>query len=815
MVDPAYLPYRDLLPPGLEDHLWAKSSERGGESLPEHTWAVLARLADQFRLRPYLPSQLGEPRLWSQLYWACFLHDFGKAAAGFQQMLRGEIPRWPYRHEVLSLTFVEWLFAPTHPDYTPVVAAIAAHHKDFPLIHQHYIYPADETNARLTALIDQVDAKTLTLLWQWIAACGQPWAEMLGMGNAVDMPALLDIDTALRHFGLKPLQRTLDHYQKWVSRLEERPAWETEVMAALHLRGLILTTDHAASGHSDEFPSLKLTRREALGGLSEAQLKPHQVRAGSLPPASAILEAPTGSGKTEAALLWAANIATRLEATPARLFYVLPYQASMNAMYERLKKRHFATHPDDVGLQHGRALQGIYFDLLHDRSAQDDIDSSRTRAHEKATLEKALADLHRHPVRIFSPYEMLKAAYGLKGYETQFLDYHNALFIFDEIHAYEPKRLALIVRLIAWLARHYRAHFLIMTATLPPMIREVLLDALPGCKNIRADAGTFAASQRHRVHLLDGDLLDETGRARIAAAVESGQRVLVCLNTVRRAKEAAELLSALGTKTVVIHGRFNSEDRKAKEGTILRTAGVQTEGSASPREALLVISTQVVEVSLNIDMDVLFTDPAPLEALLQRFGRVNRGHPPGAPLKDVYVFRQPEDVKVYDPALVCGALEELKRIDGSPIDEAQVADMLARIYAGEARQIWISEYHKAATEFEETILNRIKAFHSAPPPIAQAFYQLFDGIEVLPDCLEETFLQRKRDGRYIEATALLVPISWGQYMELHNYGCTVTPPSDDTWPKVVSVPYTSDRGLDIEAMRAIHKQLLAGQAEDY
>jgi len=104
----------DLCWPTWLDTIWAKSAPKGAgnqpETLAQHTWTVLARLADMAYLRPTLPARLGAPRLWHILAWAAFLHDFGKAASGFQAVLRGG-KRWPHRHEVLSLAFVDWIAA--------------------------------------------------------------------------------------------------------------------------------------------------------------------------------------------------------------------------------------------------------------------------------------------------------------------------------------------------------------------------------------------------------------------------------------------------------------------------------------------------------------------------------------------------------------------------------------------------------------------------------------------------------------------------------------------------------------------------------
>ena len=93
------------------DDVWAKSAIKGAgsqpESLAQHTWEVISRLSEFIRLRPDLPESLGVPRLWQILFWAAFLHDFGKATSGFQTRLRGG-ERWPHRHEVISLAFVDW-----------------------------------------------------------------------------------------------------------------------------------------------------------------------------------------------------------------------------------------------------------------------------------------------------------------------------------------------------------------------------------------------------------------------------------------------------------------------------------------------------------------------------------------------------------------------------------------------------------------------------------------------------------------------------------------------------------------------------------
>src|SRR5690606_29382739 len=118
-----------------------------------------------------------------------------------------------------------------------------------------------------------------------------------------------------------------------------------------------------------------------------------------------------------------------------------------------------------VTVQHSRALLKFYQDMM----AADESNPKATIR--SAKWIKNLAALSYFPIQVFSPYQMLKAAYSLKGYETLLVDYADGLFVFDEIHAYDPSRMALIITMIQWLAENFRSRFLIMTATLPPTVK--------------------------------------------------------------------------------------------------------------------------------------------------------------------------------------------------------------------------------------------------------------------------------------------------------------------------------------------------------
>lgn len=789
-------------------YLKAKSLKRSKtrnhqETLAEHTWEVLSRLSDQTRLRPNLPYLVGDNRLWQRLFWAGFLHDFGKAAYGFQERLTDAAPQneWiqgEHRHEVLSLAFVDWLFPRGHIDRQPIINMIVSHHKD---IQGHHISGkyglsrrrSEEVEYRLTFLISQIAPSVVDDLWRWLGDYAIKWAHYLHI-PIDDMLYLGQKDS----FSTEAIKCALEDCSTHQLLYEDGDATSKQKTLDFLYRGLILTADHAASAHAPNFPNLQLDREIANRPIRNWTKRSHQIQAESITLPHAIMIAPTGSGKTEAALLWAAS--QHAIRKVSRLFYVLPYQASMNAMADRLWHRYFQqgdsplpiTHStnNQVIIQHSRARLKFY-QMLMDNEDQTDA----RRATQNAKQLQNLAQLSYFPVQVFSPYQMLKAAYSLKGYETLLLDYTDALFIFDEIHAYEASRMALIIETIHWLQVNFRARFIIMTATLPPMIYEKLHQALPDCAQINADATLLQDSQRHTVNLRDGALLDDLPH--IIAEATLGKAVLVCCNQVSRAQYAYQYIrDAIGGENItLLHGRFNGRDRTHYEEKLLQAVGVR---GANRVRSYVIVATQAVEVSLDIDLDVLYTEPAPLEALLQRFGRVNRGRDERI-LCPVHVYRQPanneSEVLPYDVDIVQASLAELEKIDGQPIDEAQVNTMLGRIYSGDIEKRWLATYNTTARDFRQDILSKMIPFQSANLEMFKRFYAMFDGIEVLPGEYANVYADTIENEGYLAANQYLVNISTKRYYMLQKQG--LVRQDEDGIPHV-DVEYSPEYGLQLD-----------------
>lgn len=769
--------------------IWAKSPRPGstrGESLIGHTAAVVARLGDLHELFPNLAKRVGEPRLWHRAFWACVLHDAGKIARGFQAQLRPGGESWGQRHEILSLAFIEWALPDGSKGDQPWVAAgVASHHRDISDITRLYSEPDDPEDDPVSSLLAEVSDPIAEAVANWIAIDSPKLARQSKLPELEAFPDLPAHPAAnFRELAVSRIHNALKAYRRLVRKLGEQPASSSENLAALVLRGLVLLADHTASAHvrPADLPFKSIEEMVNILGLGRTDaLFPHQRKAASLT-VHTLLVAPTGSGKTEAAILWSINQKANGDSR-GRIYYLLPYQASLNAMHARLS-RHF---PQSVSLQHSRALQALYRSLLEKGYVPE-------KAEIVARREQALARLCHHPIRVLTPYQLLRGAFRLKGYEALLTDAVDGLFIFDEIHAYEPKRLGMILGMIEHLRRNLGGRFLIMSATFPSVIAEVLHRVLGEVLHVSAGDALFEQFVRHTIRILKGGITEPAVLEQIAQRVSGGESVLVVCNTVATAinvhRALSERLSSIAIVPELIHGRFNARDRFGKEQNLLMKMGTRNRQQTTPPAVL--VATQVVEVSLDIDFDTIFTEPAPLESLIQRFGRVNRGRHHAS--CDVYVLTEPLSGQgIYEKEYVVGALRILEQHAGTLINESQVGPWLDRIYAGSLGEKWAKEVTEYQEEFATACLANLRAFQSSPE-LAEAFDRMFDGTEVLPKILMTEY-ENALDQDPLRSGELLVPISSGQFGQLRRAGKVLSSSGADSI--VVDVPYDSIHGLKL------------------
>ena len=367
-------------------------------------------------------------------------------------------------------------------------------------------------------------------------------------------------------------------------------------------------------------------------------------------PGILILEAQMGVGKTEAALAAAEILAARFGA--GGIFFGLPTQATANGLFLRLLQW-AEKQPDDlpksIQLAHGMAeLNEDYIRLQQQPvRVQDDWDDPETEEQRvlvnqwfQGSKQALLADFV-----IGTVDQLLMAALCQKHVMLRHLGLAGKVVIVDECHAYDAYMNRYLDRALEWLG-WYKVPVILLSATLPAQRRAELIEAYQKKRRPGPDAAWKTSCGYPLLTWTDGPEvrqtavpLDTPGRKVQTVALtgdmlpdflhkkmQAGGCAGVIVNTVRKAQEVAQLLrEALPDKEVqVFHAQFLMPDRAAREQELMRRVGKHS--TSAERDGLIVVGTQVLEQSLDLDFDVMVTELCPMDLLLQRIGRLQR-HP--------------------------------------------------------------------------------------------------------------------------------------------------------------------------------------------
>jgi len=249
----------------------------------------------------------------------------------------------------------------------------------------------------------------------------------------------------------------------------------------------------------------------------------------------------------------------------------------------------------------------------------------------------------------------------------------DSALIIDEVHSFDQR---MFDCLIAFL-QNFDVPVLCMTATLPPVRRRQLEEA--GLKVYPAsDDSELQKLESHPRYRLEPVADTNEAMARAIEAYRNGQRVLWVVNRVAECQRLAKLLeAALGVKVLTYHSRFRLMDRK--------DVHAKTVEAFQQREVpAIAVTTQVCEMSLDLDADVLISEVAPISSLVQRFGRANRkldGKPPD--FRARLLTYQPEKALPYDKHELEAATTFLAEFGSSDVSQSQFAEALERHAIGE------------------------------------------------------------------------------------------------------------------------------------
>jgi CRISPR-associated endonuclease/helicase Cas3 len=244
-------------------------------------------------------------------------------------------------------------------------------------------------------------------------------------------------------------------------------------------------------------------------------------------------------------------------------------------------------------------------------------------------------------VKVLTPHQMASVVFGIKGYEAMLLDLKGCDVILDEIHTYTSEIQAIVLKIIEILKSiNCRIH--VGTATMPTVLYDKILRLLGGKSEVyevKLSDEMLKTFNRHIIHKVrDFESCEDI----IKNAVRENKKVLIVSNQVKRAQFIYENIGETypDIDRMLIHSRFKRVDRNRLESSL-------KEDFNTSSCACIVVSTQVVEVSLDISFDVMITECAPIDAMIQRFGRINRKRTDETigKYKDIYVIQPSEDRK--------------------------------------------------------------------------------------------------------------------------------------------------------------------------
>lgn len=700
----------------------AKSEPR--ISLEKHVKDCLKVFENLKASIPNLPETVNKIRFWKLLRICIILHDTGKSHTEFQKKLRNQLNNWHHqRHELFSLPFINALSL-SESDKQLITLVVAGHHKSFNELFD-FVDKNYKSGASNFGLLSELELDNKPTFEESFATFVNP--ELL-------KGYFQELNIELNH-SISP-ETPSAFLIKYLN-----PKFPTNTKSPgffdkLLLAGAFKQCDHLGSSgllsinklNADSFSFLHST---------EFNFYEHQEKASTIHK-NVILTAPTGSGKTESALLWLQN--QMCNHGQGRVFYILPYTASINAMYERLDKR--------MGLGYCGMLHGHIAEYLESKFEDDDYNDN-TEDKKKQLLEDFRTITT--PLKIVTPFQLLKHLFGLKGYEKGLFEWVGGYFIFDEIHAYDPRVFAQVIVLLEFATQCLNTKVFIMTATMPSFLRIELQKVIGNYSSIYANDSLYKSFTRHKVIVHEG-LLGES-MDEIQHVINIGKRVLIVCNTVKQAQKVYQYLKA--NKKILLHSAFNVEDRNIKEKELLNN------------NVNLLVGTQAIEVSLDIDFDVIYTEPAPIDALIQRFGRVNRRRK--KEICNCIVFEGRNDVDKYiysNEDTIQKTMQVLKKIESQNngiINEKELQKAIDFVYPS-WNNMDKGEFDQVYKYLKYSVYNELAPFIHSPLKESE-FYDQFSGVKILPIKHLTEYKLRLEQNKFIKAESLKVQINEHRFIQ--------------------------------------------------
>lgn len=573
--------YFDLLDESIVSNIREKKA-KPNKSIIEHTNDLLDVLEILWNL-----GYIKEERIYELIQKACIYHDIGKINKEFQKRVKNKGIKFDENkevaHNVLSLYFIDESNFNNKEDYLIVSNAVVNHH--------------DYCDIGL-AIIEKSDI-------------------------------------------IENLLEGLDH-KKVKKVIPAKIASISQDIDAIKIKGYLHKCDYSASsGYTAEYEN-NFLEKSLENVLNKWKLDNQDASWNELQQycienknENIIAIAQTGMGKTEAGLLWIGD---------NKGFFILPIRTAINAIYDRTKKyisSYGGNLEEQLGLLHSSSLEYLLSQSEDDK--YDDKDEYIDKKEDKEIIEyEKIAKQLSLPINVSTIDQLFDFVYKYPAYELKLTTLSYSKIVIDEIQMYGPDLLAYLVYGLERIVEQ-GGKVAILTATLPPFVKELL------SKNIKfkiKEGGFTDNSKRHNLKILDKriDSNDICDKYMENEKLNKSNKILVVCNSITQAQNLYEEISdILGNKNLhILHSKFIKCERLSKESEIIEFGKTYKDNKSNEldKQSGIWISTSIVEASLDIDFDYLFTELQDLNSLFQRLGRCNRKGKKDSSENNCYIYTQ-------------------------------------------------------------------------------------------------------------------------------------------------------------------------------
>lgn len=568
--------------------------------------------------------QIEIEKFYQDLFLSVALHDIGKLTQQFQKNIKEGKRSHKYPHPLFGIPILLEIPFNKYENYPLPILAILAHHSQ---LHKS-IYDGYNLSRRVTYfeqhIIDFVN-KDISMLY-----------------------AKIGFD---RNFYLQKIK--IDSFEHWTRddiRGEFIEKYILEVKNKFliksiytYLLSILQLCDDFSSAYFNRFVERSIPDKEIIDSVitetcefvydiesNDAELKeilfkdfvPYkfQNKLNECNEKFIFLFASCGRGKTEAALSWAFKLKNVLHRD--KIIFALPTQVTCNAMYDRLVDT-YGFGEKNVGLFHGKSLIKLKYRqkdkkeiVLEDGfSSDEDIDY---KSYDILKDDVFKGNVFFKPITVTTIDHLAYSfVHGFSQADFACGNLQNAIIIFDEVHYYEQHTLNILLRLFSILRKMEIPH-LLMTGTAPEFLIKELKNNYKFIKDTEGlEFKPFIISKKKEEDILNSFEVYEA----IKNDYDSKKSIFVIFNQVEWAQNFYKELKSYLKNTIdepniiLYHSRFIHKDRVRKEKEIRKK---------SMQKPCILVTTQVIEISLDISCDVMFTTIAPPDAIGQRAGRINR-----------------------------------------------------------------------------------------------------------------------------------------------------------------------------------------------